>query len=82
MIRTSDMIAFVKAFAHLHSIAGVPMHPGYAGTITTLLDLCEREVLKLEHTHRCAPVAPACAAEGNVIHVKFNRPSSPEGGAA
>lgn len=82
MIRTSDMIALVKAFSHLHSIAGVPMHPGYAGTVTTLLDLCEREVLKLEQLQPSATVAPAHAAEGNVIHVKFNRPTPPNGGAA
>lgn len=82
MIRTSDMIALLKAFAHLHSVAGVPIHPGYAGTVTTLLDLCEREVLKLEQAQRCAAAAPAHSAEGNVIHVKFNRPASPEGGVA
>lgn len=82
MIRTSEMIALVKAFAHLHSIAGVPMHPGYAGTVTTLLDLCEREVLRLEQAQACTAAPPARAAEGNVIHVKFNHPTAPEGGAA
>ncbi|MCW5711293.1 hypothetical protein [Shinella sp.] len=81
MIRITDLIALVKAFTLLHSMAGMPMHPGYARTVATLLDLCERELLKLENAQASA-TPPVRAAEGNVIHVKFNRPTPPEGGAA
>jgi hypothetical protein len=81
MIRASDLIALLKTFAHLHNVAGVPVHPIHAGTLATLLGICERDVLTLERPAASTPTSPTEAKE-NVIHLKFNRPTPPEGGAA
>lgn len=82
MIRASDIIALVKTFTQLHSLAGTPMHPVHAGTISTLLDICERDVLTMERQAVSNPAPSVSAADENVIHLRFNRPTPPEGGAA
>ncbi len=82
MIPVSDMISFLKAFAHLHHTANVPMHPIYAGTLTKLLDACELELIDIERSRSAGKPSVARAAEGNVVHLTFNRPSPPTSGGA
>lgn len=82
MIPVSDMLSFLKAFTHLHHVANVPMHPVYAGTLSTLLDACEAEVIDIERARVSGRQSVSRLAEGNVVHLNFNRPSPPTSGGA
>lgn len=85
MIPASNMVAFLKAFAHFHHIAGVPIHPTHASTMCELLNSCELQVIALEQAKSRPAASVTAAATGtdeNVIHLHFNRQTPPEGGAA
>ncbi len=80
MTDATSLIAFIKTFAQLHMDACRAIDAAHAGTIATLLDCCEADILVMERKKAERPASRE--SSGNVITVKFTRPTPPTGGDA